>query len=500
MKYIVIALLLVPLMVVAEEKSTTTAVSSIPEALYARDLSGDNSMTLLEDGMTSFQARLDLINSAGKDDRVAVEYFIYELDDAGRLLNQALARASERGADVKILVDRSAFGTFKFNRFVAAEAKTYGIETKYYNSSGIFFSTAQFRNHRKMFLVGGKVITGGRNVANEYFGMDKDFNFDDRDILLEGPIVDKVYESFMAFWNDERSSIAKDPVKPTLRGKDQNAKSKLRAYKRGIKKASRFFKETESDLELLKSIESKTRHRFNELTTHQCYDIVFVSDSPGAQFSERKEASYRDDFKHLRKELYKRVMDVDDRLLISTPYFIQNKRTEGVINRVLSRDEDITVEVFTNSLATTDHMIMSAALYKSLKDTLDQGVKMYLHSGDQTEDVALLDRAQSSIFGVHSKSHVYDEDEIFIGTYNIDNRSDFYNAEMGIFCKGNRELTAELESSMRAQMEKSLDVIDSKTALDSEGNVISSKGNVTLGKRSKLFFYYLPAWLIEFLL
>ena len=43
------------------------------------------------------------------------------------------------------------------------------------------------RMHNKTFTVDGRVsITGGRNIADEYFGYDHEYNFRDRDVLLMG--------------------------------------------------------------------------------------------------------------------------------------------------------------------------------------------------------------------------------------------------------------------------------------------------------------------------
>ena len=49
----------------------------------------------------------------------------------------------------------------------------------------------------KAFVVDGKlVITGGRNIADEYFDYDHEYNFRDRDILLMGGSF-KPSESFL---------------------------------------------------------------------------------------------------------------------------------------------------------------------------------------------------------------------------------------------------------------------------------------------------------------
>jgi putative cardiolipin synthase len=46
-------------------------------------------------------------------------------------------------------------------------------------------------------------IIGGRNLADEYFGAAPDVNFVDLDVLMAGPIVRDVSETFDAYWNSD---------------------------------------------------------------------------------------------------------------------------------------------------------------------------------------------------------------------------------------------------------------------------------------------------------
>ena len=57
------------------------------------------------------------------------------------------------------------------------------------------------RMHDKTFIVDGQVaITGGRNMADEYFDYDHDYNFRDRDALVMGEAVPAMRASFERFW------------------------------------------------------------------------------------------------------------------------------------------------------------------------------------------------------------------------------------------------------------------------------------------------------------
>ena len=56
--------------------------------------------------------------------------------------------------------------------------------------------------HNKTFIVDGTiVITGGRNVGDEYYDFDSTYNFRDRDVLLIGGEAKDVQVSFEQFWD-----------------------------------------------------------------------------------------------------------------------------------------------------------------------------------------------------------------------------------------------------------------------------------------------------------
>ena len=62
------------------------------------------------------------------------------------------------------------------------------------------------RMHDKTLVVDGKVaITGGRNMAAEYFDYNHEYNFRDRDALLLGGAVKSMQASFDDFWRSELS-------------------------------------------------------------------------------------------------------------------------------------------------------------------------------------------------------------------------------------------------------------------------------------------------------
>ena len=66
------------------------------------------------------------------------------------------------------------------------------------------FGSVTRRMHNKSFTVDNQAaILGGRNIGDEYFDADPELAFTDVDVLVIGPVVAEVSESFDRYWNSE---------------------------------------------------------------------------------------------------------------------------------------------------------------------------------------------------------------------------------------------------------------------------------------------------------
>ena len=162
-------------------------------------------LTHFDQGAASFHRRLELIESAKKS--VALEFFIYNVDEASRLLTQALLKKAREGVDVRILVDFSA-PVFELKPAYAQVLGAAGVKVRYYNTSALYrLVSIQHRSHRKLLIIDGDtVLTGGRNIGNDYFDLSDHYNFLDSDLEVSGPIVKTVLDSFDVYWNAHLST------------------------------------------------------------------------------------------------------------------------------------------------------------------------------------------------------------------------------------------------------------------------------------------------------
>src|SRR4030095_1700102 len=180
---------------------------AVKESLLAHSVAPHTIMHF-DQGAASFHRRLELIASARKS--IALEFFIYDVDDASRLLTQALIRKAREGVQVRILVDFSA-PVFKLKPAYARLLGEAGVKVRYYNTSAVYrLVSIQHRSHRKLLIIDEEtVLTGGRNIANDYFDLSDHYDFLDSDLEVSGPIVKTVSQSFDVYWN---SPLATEPA------------------------------------------------------------------------------------------------------------------------------------------------------------------------------------------------------------------------------------------------------------------------------------------------
>ena len=124
-----------------------------------------NQLTLLTEGPELLEALLALINEAKESLRLL--YYMFLDDVAGRQVREALLEATKRGVSVSLLVDGFGSDTAKAAFFQPL------VDSKvdFCRFSARFGRRYLLRNHQKLALAdGNRVIIGGFNISDEYFG------------------------------------------------------------------------------------------------------------------------------------------------------------------------------------------------------------------------------------------------------------------------------------------------------------------------------------------
>ena len=389
-----------------------------------------HTISLFDSGLQSFYSRLELIKQAKKS--IELEFFIFNLDEASRLLTSALIERAQNGVEVRILVDFSA-PVFQLKPIYARYLKKHGIEVRYYNTKASYrLLSIQHRSHRKLLIIDGKdVITGGRNIGNEYFDLSKEYNFLDTDIYLHGPLVQEIQKSFNLYWQSSLSSLADDIDK------------ELNSEELAI--ASSFFSPQEEDSRILQKVKEIGVKYSSK--SYPCSDITYITDFPNQGESNRRV------FQAIEKELSKAKLQV----VAESPYFVIKQGGYDIL--MAASDRGVKLNFLTNGLYSTDATYSVAPLIFNLDWLAKLNMNLNVFSGEgvpgQTDD----NFSRTKRWGIHSKRAVIDGVTVLVGTYNIDPRSANLNSELMVICRNSTELAKDISMNIEARIKESKVVI-----------------------------------------
>jgi cardiolipin synthase C len=120
------------------------------------------------------------------------------------------------------------------------------------------------------------------------------------------------------------------------------------------------------------------------------------------------------------------------------------------------RSEGVQVDVLTNAYAASDVPLVHAGYANYRIPLLEAGVNLYELKpvadpiGGRVRDLG----SGSSRASLHAKSFVFDDEHVFIGTFNFDPRSALLNTEMGLLIHSPelaRQVTAGAQDAMRPE-------------------------------------------------
>ena len=377
---------------------------------------------LLSDAIDALAARLLLADRADKS--IDVQYYLVKDDIIGRVFFASLLQAAERGVRVRLLIDD--VGTKGMDDILAAVADHPNLELRLFNpfaSRGFRaadawdFGRLKQRMHNKSFTVDNQVtIIGGRNIATEYFAANETYNFGDLDTIAIGPVVQDTSDMFDAYWNHPRAVPFEQ-----LSGQQDDGGARLEALGNELRTAIDSLRDTPYAGAVAQSFE-----RFVDsdegLYTWARYQLVF--DSPD------KALGRVDGDDSILTPLARTAKAAQQELLVISPYFVPRSAGVRAIGRMAGRG--VQVDVVTNGLAASDHLIVYGGYAPSRKPLLREGVRFFEVRGDLAlpgTDAAGTDEALSSL---HTKAFVVDRRYFFMGSFNWDPRSADINTELGI--------------------------------------------------------------------
>lgn len=364
-----------------------------------------------------------------------LQYYIWEEDLTGRMLLRDVLQAAERGVRVRILLDDIPVDGGS-ELFLKVDAHPH-VEVRLFNpfanrdtrilevvSRGVGLN---HRMHNKIMVVDNALaITGGRNIGDNYFGVDEALNFRDLDLLAAGPVVQEFSGMFDAFWNSEWSW----PIASILheRRTPQASAALLETLDRWIAKQPALPYEVDENLPAMRARIDSFRDEFLWGPARAVYDSPDKVNGNGEP--------------RVADVLFKTSNEAAHELLIETAYLIPGESGVVILEELVKRG--IRIRVLTNSLATNDIIAAHSGYAKYRDDILRAGVEIHeLRPDAATEAQRKNVLSSASVATLHTKALIYDRRWVFVGSFNLDPRSLLINTEMGVIVH-NRELAARI--------------------------------------------------------
>ncbi len=159
-----------------------------------------NHITVLRDGDEAYPRMLECIAAAKHS--VALASYIFDRDAAGRRFVDALAAASARGVEVRVLIDDAGarYSWPAIDWLLRRRAVPVARFLRVWAPWSVAF--ANLRNHRKILVVDGTVgFTGGMNIRQECVLRESPRN-PTRDVhfRIAGPVVTQLLDVFAEDW------------------------------------------------------------------------------------------------------------------------------------------------------------------------------------------------------------------------------------------------------------------------------------------------------------
>lgn len=358
---------------------------------------------LIDQPELALKLRCQLIRGARS--RIQAQYYSWEEDSSGKLLLSELLHAAKRGVRVQLLIDDLYAGD---NRFLEMVAHQPGIEVRLFNPfwlrgwrpltlllEGLLsFRRINHRMHNKLLLVdGSQAVIGGRNIGDHYFGLGGAPQFVDLDLACRGPLCQRIEQGFDQFWRSRWSH----PIRRLLR----------RPLQRAEVLVVNDFLLTLNEPQIA-AVYDLPASLFDPepipLRWHAGRAEVWF-DRPGKGLVSRPTTA---------RLLWRKLADNQGTLRLVTPYLIL---TRGLRRRLRQqRQAGVTIDILTNSLASTDVPLVYGAYRRHRPWLIRQGIA--------------LSELEGTSLSLHAKLILVGEEEALLGSFNLDPRSLLLNTEL----------------------------------------------------------------------
>lgn len=402
----------------------------------------DDWFHVLNIGSEALDWRLRAIDSAV--DSIDLQTFIWDLDGSGALIRDHLLAAAERGVSVRVLVDDSFIldadeELLDIDGHEHIELKVFNPYKRRSSKAGLRtvlnlgeFHRLDHRMHNKVMVIDNQVaVLGGRNLADHYFGYDQSDNFRDMEVVAGGPVVHELASGFDLYWNDTWSF----PVDAIM--KQRSGPGQAETATAVIPGADIEYRHVEQTAdERLAAWLGLAR------SAHTGNARLLLDEPPAEDPADRAEAPVQ-----VGNQLIQAIDSASEEVWLISAYLIPTDALEAAIERAEQRG--VQVRILTNSINSNNHLTAHSAYRKHVRRLLEIGVDVHeLREDAENRDLYIVSPVEDKSLCLHAKLIIFDHDQVFLGSANLDPRSMRINTEMGLLVESeslNRELRTALE-------------------------------------------------------
>ncbi len=434
------------------DRSISQAIPASPNGKLAQiarastppgDLSG---FRLLPLGAYALDARLELARRA--EVSLDVQYYTIENDKTGHLFLRHLRDAAARGVRVRLLVDD--LFTAQTSEILRSLAAHPNVEVRLFNPfccaresllgrfAGSLFDLYRLnhRMHNKIFIADGVMaVAGGRNIGDEYFQRGGVNNFIDMDALVLGAVIREIAQIFDRYWASE----VVYPVQSIV-----TATSSIDHWRARFEELTHSVPEQHD----LPNVDILGYGPVSEELDSGRLGLIWgaaraIADPPDKRDAKTAEAAAATS---VTNDLRMQLWEAKKELVLTSPYLIPGPKGLKTFEELGSRK--VKMSIITNSLAATDETLVHAGYSRYRYPLLRAGVDLYELSPERTRLTNRLGMFGKSRGRLHAKTAIVDNKLVFIGSMNLDPRSETQNTEFAIFVES-PGLASELQRVLR---------------------------------------------------
>lgn len=358
-------------------------------------------LRILDDPTDAAQARVDVIQQARRE--INALYFLARNDRVTMTALALLRDAQRKGVVSRLVVDAHFH---HIPKSMLAHLRDEGVEVKVYHPLTLRHpSWIVRRMHEKLVVVDGeRYITGGRNLAEAYFGLAKK-NYVDRDVYVEGESALDADAHFEELWASKH--VAKLRVRVSAKER-RRAAAILDGVMEELRRGESFVQvDTGNDW---------SRDAIRATNVRFLHDPIGDGLRVGSRVADILESATKS-------------------IVIESPYLVPSRAMRALLER--KRAEGVQVQIVTNSLRSTDGLLPYAGYLKYGRRLVRAGVDIREYKGPDM---------------LHAKSAVIDGRIVVIGSYNLDPRSHYLDLE-AICVAEDEELARKLLGAIQGHVE-----------------------------------------------